>query len=515
MKSKIQTKDIARKGIRLTELETDIPIYDKYCLSFLLNNGERTQIYLYADKGSIPPRTPVQGKVLQFFLGFLIENETISQNRIYLGSFHAENDGKPVNDRFSPANNGYETKQSQFDCIMESIALVEAGKISQQELEESFPEIYEQTKSSKKGFKQTLKVTGEEPVTPRGKHYALGDVHGHKEAYDTAMSQLGEHDSIVLLGDVIDRGKDGTAILLDLIKRGANTEKSNIRFLLGNHELMMLESLDLIEKYSLRPEEIAEIVKLGGLMRRIQKLRANFDDPNNSKESREASRKIAIQILESDEWRQYKEKYGNPERGFIQNGIIGAIANWLSKNNGGLETYERYAVLPEETKARIRSFLRSSYVAYYQNVQGQDKLYVHSRPFRDISRIRRMKGRNDQGIHYTEVTEKEADFAVWEREVDTFTPCKAEGFTTICGHQPEFNKSIVNYAKGFICLDEGCGHGTMCTTGLYCIEDGTILHINEIGEIDQEKGRIKVIEENGQEKEIKGTKLPQLSKERE
>ena len=55
----------------------------------------------------------------------------------------------------------------------------------------------------------------------------------------------------------------------------------------------------------------------------------------------------------------------------------------------------------------------------------------------------------------------------------------------------------------------------MCTTGLYCIEDGTILHINEIGEIDQEKGRIKVIEENGQEKEIKGTKLPQLSKERE
>lgn len=45
-----------------------------------------------------------------------------------------------------------------------------------------------------------------------------------------------------VLGDVIDRGKDGIKILQDVIKR---KEKGQVEFLVGNHELMMVQSLFL------------------------------------------------------------------------------------------------------------------------------------------------------------------------------------------------------------------------------------------------------------------------------
>ena len=54
----------------------------------------------------------------------------------------------------------------------------------------------------------------------------------------------------------------------------------------------------------------------------------------------------------------------------------------------------------------------------------------------------------------------------------------------------------------------------MYTTGLYCIEDGTILHINEMGKIDNENGKIKVIDEEGEEQVVSGNKIPEKSRDR-
>jgi len=48
---------------------------------------------------------------------------------------------------------------------------------------------------------------------------------------------LSEEDTLILLGDVIDRGPDGIALLLEIM------EMPNVIMLLGNHEYMMLQYL--------------------------------------------------------------------------------------------------------------------------------------------------------------------------------------------------------------------------------------------------------------------------------
>lgn len=74
-------------------------------------------------------------------------------------------------------------------------------------------------------------------------NYACSDIHGLKERYDHMMEYIKEEDTLYLLGDVIDRGKDGIAILLDVMKR------KNVVMLLGNHEYMMKQYYDA--KYDL------------------------------------------------------------------------------------------------------------------------------------------------------------------------------------------------------------------------------------------------------------------------
>lgn len=66
--------------------------------------------------------------------------------------------------------------------------------------------------------------------------YVMSDVHGLKDKYDKMISELPlrDEDELYVLGDVIDRGKDGIPILLDIM------ERKNVHMLLGNHEYMML-----------------------------------------------------------------------------------------------------------------------------------------------------------------------------------------------------------------------------------------------------------------------------------
>lgn len=91
MEININTKSISKKGLGLLQIETDIPIYDKYRLTFNLNNGERKTIYLYTDKGTIDTKTPIEGNVKRFFIGFILENNYLKNDKIYLGSFNQKN----------------------------------------------------------------------------------------------------------------------------------------------------------------------------------------------------------------------------------------------------------------------------------------------------------------------------------------------------------------------------------------------------------------------------------------
>lgn len=70
-------------------------------------------------------------------------------------------------------------------------------------------------------------------------HYVMGDIHGESDRFHAMLDkiQFSEDDVLILLGDVIDRGPDGIALLLEIM------EMPNVIMLLGNHEYMMLQYL--------------------------------------------------------------------------------------------------------------------------------------------------------------------------------------------------------------------------------------------------------------------------------
>ena len=80
-----------------------------------------------------------------------------------------------------------------------------------------------------------------------GKHYAISDVHGMYGSYLEAIGKLSKEDQFYIIGDVIDRGKDGIKILLDIIERQKNPGNGpQITFLIGNHEVMLLATIEIM-----------------------------------------------------------------------------------------------------------------------------------------------------------------------------------------------------------------------------------------------------------------------------
>ena len=69
--------------------------------------------------------------------------------------------------------------------------------------------------------------------------YILSDIHGQKRRFDSIMKQidLQPEDTLYVLGDVIDRNRDGIRILRQLMTM------PNVKMILGNHEHMMLDAL--------------------------------------------------------------------------------------------------------------------------------------------------------------------------------------------------------------------------------------------------------------------------------
>lgn len=75
-----------------------------------------------------------------------------------------------------------------------------------------------------------------------GRLIAIGDIHGCHVALDVLLKQIApsQEDTLVALGDYIDRGPDSRGVVDRLIQLGRST---NLVALLGNHEEMMLAVL--------------------------------------------------------------------------------------------------------------------------------------------------------------------------------------------------------------------------------------------------------------------------------
>ena len=106
-------------------------------------------------------------------------------------------------------------------------------------------------------FRQILGAkSASEPAIPPGQRiYAVGDIHGRLDLLVTLAWAIEEDDAqrgpadttIILLGDLIDRGPDSALVLC--AARDWQSRR-NVRIILGNHEEMFLKSFSQLEALS-------------------------------------------------------------------------------------------------------------------------------------------------------------------------------------------------------------------------------------------------------------------------
>lgn len=97
-------------------------------------------------------------------------------------------------------------------------------------------------------FGMEPKVRG--PAVPPGQRvYAVGDIHGRLDLFDAMIAAIERDDAgsspaattVVLLGDLVDRGPDSAAVLA---RASEWQRRRSVRILCGNHEEMFLASFD-------------------------------------------------------------------------------------------------------------------------------------------------------------------------------------------------------------------------------------------------------------------------------
>ena len=95
-------------------------------------------------------------------------------------------------------------------------------------------------------FRKLLRKSARPAVPPGTRVYAIGDVHGRRDLLDALIAAIDADDAasdpaettVILLGDLIDRGGD-SAGALDAVRRWG--QRRQVRILAGNHEEMFLE----------------------------------------------------------------------------------------------------------------------------------------------------------------------------------------------------------------------------------------------------------------------------------
>ena len=82
--------------------------------------------------------------------------------------------------------------------------------------------------------------------------YAIGDIHGRLDLFEALIAGIDDDDAaqgpaettVILLGDLVDRGPDSAGVIA---AARAWQQRRQVRIIAGNHEEMMLQSLDDVE----------------------------------------------------------------------------------------------------------------------------------------------------------------------------------------------------------------------------------------------------------------------------
>lgn len=99
-------------------------------------------------------------------------------------------------------------------------------------------------------FKRKPSAPAEPPRLPAGERvYAIGDIHGRDDLFADLLARIAAdnaartpaHTTLILLGDLVDRGPDSAAVVERAMHLGAPFDR--VRLLIGNHEECFLAAL--------------------------------------------------------------------------------------------------------------------------------------------------------------------------------------------------------------------------------------------------------------------------------
>lgn len=445
---KINRNQIKQTGIEQLD---SIDQYDMYILNFYLLNGETKQVRVFTEKNTFPQigsnkwkklRENQLGDIYEFFIGRLFGEDGLFKKEkrtdyIYLGGNFRKND--MLASRYIIQANG-KRGQDNFDLKLFDLKL----KIEANEKKPS-------------GVKtQTNNL---------GKHYAISDIHGMYGSYEAVIKSLKTQDELYIIGDVIDRGKDGIKILQDIIKRKNKSEVNpKINFLLGNHEAQFLSVLKMIRMYNLTDDDIV-VMYLWNIYK-AQKGNAILDADNQK--IQEFTKKLNDCDIE---YRKIIDEKGvnDKQRDYLY--------MWMFKNKG-LQTFINYSELTDKEKDEIYEFLYNSNMIMAEEIQNKNYLFVHATPTMDRKILRGLNS-NKRSYKIFELELSDRICMLETRNADkSYILAKEMGFTTICGHDPSLGEIIKNDDYNYVRIDAGCGQSGKLA--MYCIEDDKVKYIDEM-----------------------------------
>ena len=416
--------DWTRTGVLPTKV--GLSKYDMYYIQVALKNGSKRNIRVFTDKNDIPNFNTIEydkfkkiyeNELWNFFIRRLFGSDGLMakekrEDFIYLGRFGRNG---AQTSRFMREANG-RTSQENFDADLFKLKM---------QVQTKEHELY-------------MGKTNNRQV---GKHYAISDAHGMYGSYLDAISRLNKNDSLFILGDVIDRGDEGIKILLDIMGRQKNPYNNpKIEFLLGNHEFMLLQTIQIMLNYGLNSTDIINLTRYKGDIEGF--------------------------------YRTVKQKGITPYE-------VAVLDNWININHGDKTIFSYLNDLNPYQKKDVYNFLMNSYLMLPQKIDGKDFLLVHAMPIDNRTILEQMK-RTGKGFKVNELTPKDRGFILSERNHETYRLAQYFGFTTICGHTPRPGTIIQNKDEGYVRIDAACGQQRQTSRlALYCIEDDRVEYISE------------------------------------
>lgn len=313
-----------------------------------------------------------------------------------------------------------------------------------------------------------------------GQHHVCSDIHGMYSYYMAAKNALWPDDTLYVLGDAMDHGYGGIDIIQDIMRsRGENRIGPKVKYILGNHDIWMLQWIDIFKKTGLTDKEIVEYCecsfKISDYWRNISSYYETKLGRSLSKEE-EASYSNELKGTEA-KIKAFEKRIGEH---------LPSLNKFTHPNNGALPTILAFYSLSKEEQEQIISFLENCNIMETHQFGGKKVVLVHSAPphFDQILPINKFvpyrlaKKDNDLMVSMTE-DRRVYTFSGFAPVSFRYNLYKQAGYTTIHGHTSTDSRQVEIHPDGAIAIDTDAQmRGGL---SVYCIETGEVFCVDRNG----------------------------------